>query len=244
MNGFEMIITREYLQQLFNKCDTYKEILINLQLDPYAGGGYRTIKRYIKQYHIDLTKFEENKAIAAHVRHLQLSKNNIKYTLDNIFTHHTIKVSNDTIKKFMILSGMFEYKCDECNISDIYNNKPITLQVDHIDGNSKNDNIQNLRFLCPNCHSQTETFGSKNKANKKKRTATRTEYWSMKNNELKEKNRELVESVLKSNIDFTKYGWSKQVSFLINKPHQKVATWMRRYMPETYDTAFKRKSQV
>ena len=53
------------------------------------------------------------------------------------------------------------YKCSECEITE-YNNKPIVLQVDHIDGNNKNNLIENVRWLCPNCHSQTSTFGAKN----------------------------------------------------------------------------------
>jgi len=53
------------------------------------------------------------------------------------------------------------YNCEECGIND-YNNKAITLQIDHKDGNSTNNHIDNLRLLCPNCHSQTETYGGKN----------------------------------------------------------------------------------
>lgn len=54
------------------------------------------------------------------------------------------------------------YKCDICLNTGEWNNKSLSLQVDHIDGNSSNDNIENLRFLCPNCHSQTDTFTGRN----------------------------------------------------------------------------------
>jgi len=47
--------------------------------------------------------------------------------------------------------------CNICNINEWLGNK-IVLELDHIDGNSKNDEISNLRMLCPNCHSQTPTF--------------------------------------------------------------------------------------
>jgi 5-methylcytosine-specific restriction endonuclease McrA len=45
-----------------------------------------------------------------------------------------------------------------CDITE-HNGKPITLQIDHIDGDRENNTFENLRFICPNCHSQTETWG-------------------------------------------------------------------------------------
>lgn len=50
------------------------------------------------------------------------------------------------------------YECSECGINE-WNGNPITLQVDHVDGNKENNTFDNLRFLCPNCHSQTKTWG-------------------------------------------------------------------------------------
>ena len=54
-----------------------------------------------------------------------------------------------------------ENKCEVCEISE-WNNKSIVLEVDHIDGNHSNNNPENLRFICPNCHSQTDTYKSRN----------------------------------------------------------------------------------
>ena len=54
-----------------------------------------------------------------------------------------------------------EYKCQICSISS-WNGKPLTLQLDHIDGNNKNNLVENFRWLCPNCHTQTDTWGTKN----------------------------------------------------------------------------------
>jgi len=59
------------------------------------------------------------------------------------------------------------YNCSQCSISD-WNKKPITLQVNHIDGNCTNNMPENLELICPNCHSQTDTFGAKNKGNGRK----------------------------------------------------------------------------
>ena len=54
------------------------------------------------------------------------------------------------------------YKCSECGISK-HNKQPIVLECDHIDGDHTNQSPKNLRLLCPNCHSQTETFKGRNK---------------------------------------------------------------------------------
>ena len=56
------------------------------------------------------------------------------------------------------------HSCTVCNLSE-WNGKPITLEVDHIDGQYLNNNVDNLRSICPNCHSQTETYKAKNKGN-------------------------------------------------------------------------------
>lgn len=57
------------------------------------------------------------------------------------------------------------YSCETCGISE-WLDKPITLEMDHIDGNNQNDDLSNLRLLCPNCHSQTKTWRGRNKTSK------------------------------------------------------------------------------
>ena len=56
------------------------------------------------------------------------------------------------------------YQCSSCGISD-WNGKPINLEIDHEDGNPYNDSPSNLRWICPNCHSQTPTYRGKNRGN-------------------------------------------------------------------------------
>jgi len=60
------------------------------------------------------------------------------------------------------------YKCELCGLGEIWNGTPITLQVDHIDGNPGDNSPQNLRLLCPNCHSQTPFRGQANKGRGRK----------------------------------------------------------------------------
>jgi len=66
------------------------------------------------------------------------------------------------LKNRILAEKILENKCSECGITD-WNNKPLVLHLDHIDGNGHNHLLTNLRMLCPNCHTQTETWCGKNK---------------------------------------------------------------------------------
>jgi hypothetical protein len=77
------------------------------------------------------------------------------------------KVSDrDTLRK--MLKEFNGDICVCCNIAGVYNGNPITLQVDHADGDAGNNMPDNLRLICPNCHSQTPTFGARNKGKGRK----------------------------------------------------------------------------
>lgn len=64
------------------------------------------------------------------------------------------------LAKRLVKEDVKEYRCEKCGIVD-WNGQPISLQLDHVDGCSTNHRRDNLRLLCPNCHSQTPTHGSK-----------------------------------------------------------------------------------
>jgi DNA-directed RNA polymerase subunit RPC12/RpoP len=85
-------------------------------------------------------------------------------------------VSEHQAKKY--ISDMKGYACDECGTGEIWNNKRLVLHLDHIDGNSDNNSLDNLRLLCPNCHTQTETWCGRNKKNAKRNKYARA--WRLK----------------------------------------------------------------
>lgn len=66
-------------------------------------------------------------------------------------------IPNSVIKKHMLTVFSIPEKCNECGLTT-WMGKKLTLELDHIDGDSSNNELSNLRLLCPNCHSQTKTF--------------------------------------------------------------------------------------
>jgi hypothetical protein len=66
------------------------------------------------------------------------------------------------LKNRLLKEGILIYKCAICGINS-WNNKQLSLELDHIDGNRINHTLPNLRLLCPNCHAQTDTYRSKNR---------------------------------------------------------------------------------
>lgn len=66
------------------------------------------------------------------------------------------------LKKRLMEEGIKKPVCENCGCSD-WLGKPINLELHHVDGNRQNHELKNLRLLCPNCHSQTDTYRAKNK---------------------------------------------------------------------------------
>jgi 5-methylcytosine-specific restriction endonuclease McrA len=89
-------------------------------------------------------------------------KSVVRVPTDKILNGEYPQFQTFKLKNRLFKEGILKNKCSICGVSD-WNDKPINCELDHIDGNRTNHRIDNLRILCPNCHSQTETYRSKNR---------------------------------------------------------------------------------
>jgi 5-methylcytosine-specific restriction endonuclease McrA len=111
---------------------------------------YLIVKNYLSKNDIDLKDYPHL------YRKLGIT---IKKNNNEIFNENSTYERKDLRKK-IINENILEYKCSACGISDWLGN-PLSLQLDHINGINNDNRIENLRFLCPNCHTQTPTWGFK-----------------------------------------------------------------------------------
>jgi HNH endonuclease len=149
-----MKYTKELVQDAVNQSKSVMEVMRILGIK-LSGGSHNHITSVIKKFEIDTSHFlgqASNKGKPAKSR----------LTADEIFSSvPEYRTKAEHLNRALLESGV-EYKCVICGNTGIWNNKPLTLQVDHIDGDWKNNKKENLRFLCPCCHSQTENYGNKN----------------------------------------------------------------------------------
>ena len=89
----------------------------------------------------------------------QGAKGTIKsiYSLVDVFSGK-IKMRSYILKMRLVNEGYKNLECEECGIQNEWNGKSIVLELDHMNGDNKDNRLENLKILCPNCHSQTPTF--------------------------------------------------------------------------------------
>lgn len=152
-------ITTEELQELLDTSTSLSNVIdkLGICVKPNYLQMLRTI---IESRKLDLTKMKLNREISTTV-------NRRKYDIDSIFCENS-KYSRQKLKQYLITNKLIEYKCSECGIIDEYNNKPLVLQLDHINGVNNDNRLINIRFICPMCHSQTHTYAGRNTKRTKK----------------------------------------------------------------------------
>lgn len=141
----------EDFKKIIKESLTIKEVILKVGLD-FCSSHYKTVNARIKEENIDISHFNPYTN-----RKPSLEKRPLEEVLVEGSTY-----SRHNLKKRLIEEGLLEEKCECCGVGNEWNGKPLSLQLDHKNGVNDDNRLENLRFLCPNCHSQTETFGSRN----------------------------------------------------------------------------------
>lgn len=143
----------EEFSQLFYRSHNEREFAYSLGILNLGGGTYFSLKKRCERLGLDGRK---QWAGAKRVSSLPVHQNDETYFAEN--TAHTGADTRTRIRR----EGLLPYRCSICGNSGRWNEQELTLEIDHINGDHFDNRLANLRFLCPNCHSQTQTYGGKN----------------------------------------------------------------------------------
>ena len=134
-------VSDEEFIKIVEEASSYSDCLRSLLLGTNGGSSTDILKRRIEELKCDTSHF-----------HLKGGGNHAKYSMEEILIENSSYDNIASLKRRLLNEGYLEYKCSECGISE-WNGKPLSLHLDHINGKHNDHRIENLRFLCPNCHS-------------------------------------------------------------------------------------------
>lgn len=130
-------------------------------------GYYDKIQRIIDKYGLSTSHFGGDNVLYNSYSKRKLDDNGrfVPMPDEEFFVKDSNRQGSSIIKR-LIKNGYKEYKCENCGINE-WDGKPLRLQVHHINGDHNDNRIENLQLLCPNCHTQTDTYAKSNSAKKK-----------------------------------------------------------------------------
>ena len=143
----------EKIQTIVKESISCSEVLRKLQLTTNGSTNHRTLRSFLDKHKIDTLHFTLKGPKKSY---------NVIHELKDILVENSTYTNMTRLKIRLIRENILEYTCSICNIHE-WCNQPISLQMDHINGNHTDNRLENLRLLCPSCHSQTSTYAGKNK---------------------------------------------------------------------------------
>jgi hypothetical protein len=148
--------TDEQLTDAVGAAQSVADVLRALGLRP-VGGNYKSIKPHLERLGLTTDHFRGQAWSAGK----KLGPNGTATPLDEILVAKSSYTSTYNLKHRLLSAGMLAYECVVCGLSE-WLGDPLSLHLDHINGDNRDNRIENLRLLCPNCHSQTDTYCGKN----------------------------------------------------------------------------------
>lgn len=147
-------LSDEQFVELLKKSSTISEVLFKLGYTVKGNSwGYSQVKRRMDDLNLDYSIFKGKSAVIKTNKLNNIKKEDI---LKENCNHQRI-----VLRRYVIKNNLIPYKCAICGCTE-WQGKTLSLELDHINGINNDNRLENLRFLCPNCHSQTSTYGSRN----------------------------------------------------------------------------------
>lgn len=146
------------LKLAVKECTSWLQIIKRFSLSQDTGFTYRNLKIRVAEEKLDISHFQHQNAITKRIPTTKINLSEI--LVENCSYNRT------NLKKRLLTEGLLKEQCALCPQGPMWNNKKLSLHIDHINGIPDDNRIENLRMLCPNCHSQTDTYAGKNLKNK------------------------------------------------------------------------------
>ncbi len=144
--------SKEEFAELIRKSHTFREALSLFGLG-HKGNNYRTLRERMDYENISYDHLYEN---------IYMKREFGKKTPMEKVLIEGSKYSRTNLKKRLLEDKLLENKCSVCGLMPDWNGKRLVMVLDHINGIPNDNRLENLRFLCPNCNSQTKTFAGRN----------------------------------------------------------------------------------
>ena len=151
--------TKDWLEELCKDSYSYAEVLRKAGRKQ-GGGTQATLRKKIEEFGIDISHFTGQRWQDS-PNQIDNHENREKYSLEEVFIKNS-PVTQKVLRGYVERHNLIPYKCQNCGCDGHWQNGIIALEIDHIDGDNTNNEISNLRYLCPNCHALTDTYRGKN----------------------------------------------------------------------------------
>ena len=154
--------TKEWLEELCSESYSLAEVLKKAGRAVGGGGSQASLKKKIEEFEIDISHFTGQAWAKGKTQETDARvKSKEKYSLEEVFCKDS-PVTQKVLRGYVERHQVLEYKCINCGCDGSWQNGIIALEIDHIDGDNSNNEISNLRYLCPNCHALTDTYRGRN----------------------------------------------------------------------------------
>jgi len=145
--------SKQQLLDAVTNSTSKRQVLLKLDVAPY-GGNYDVLRKALQHYCLDTSHFTGQA--------WNKGKNLPSRVATEQYLNNELPIQSYKLKKRLLNEGYFSFQCSACK-NTLWQDQPIPLELDHINGNNKDNQLNNLRLLCPNCHAQTPTYRSKNR---------------------------------------------------------------------------------